>query len=1320
MYISAFHLDGFGIFTNVDCQNLSKGLNIFYGANEAGKSTCLDFFRVMLTGYPEKNVRQRRSYEPVNGGHPGGSLVLHCEEKPYEIRIVRSPAAAGGLRIYAADGSALHGDMLAKVMGGVDGDVYRRVFGFGLEELERWDKKSDESIRRALYGASFGPGLMPPGQVADKLEKRMAKIYRARGNQQPLTEALYELEKLKIEIQKWQNDCTGYDELAQELAASTQRLGELATQRGELEQERRNLERKLGQWQNWEQWRSLDLKIAKLEQVPEGFPEDAVARLAALQATTANAAGNLASAQSRLESSEIRAAAIHVNALLLSDLPELKRLAERKSSYRQALGQIRNLEENLRASEDDLATELAQLGPGWDCERIRKTDRSLFARDGMEKQAARLGDARLAHQTASANLASANNEVESAASAIADAEAEMEALPDPVAILNDNERDELRNNMARLEESRRNEPVRKQAMENASHAFQRALQQAQIFGDGDAEDEVSHILANLARRQNEAIAQANEMQRCLDSASEVRQQLEKTTKEAEELKSRIDDMKAAQRAAGGPSREALEGKTAALRSLRTLAANMENEQERKKELDARINLEKTPPQIKNWTLIIFSLLFLAGAVTIFIAHWFFGLQELMITPEAKIPLNLWAAYAALLCGVVLFAGGFSAHGPEQRRHKQEFALLLSRSEACSVRIAELAAQARQLCQTAGLESLDPIALDAMEMLLEREKEQLFHEERSRQEIENLKNQLDSMHAAIGAQQQSLQEREDAVQHCRKRWHGLMQSLNITNVPSPESMATVFARAEAARIAEVNLINARKELDSLWEDLHLLEETITKMPAIREKLEAAAEPLSLEEAVKQALDSCREADMIKDRRIRLQEEIEKSKNGLVKAQMRQRAASDQFDEAGRLLETAQSEWSICVGQLGLGSDLNPETAREAYKCMQACLSAEERVVALKRDLAQAREEITALEEVLHKLLLKFEEEPQLGADNKPDWLATLDKLLAEAEANARLSDRLDSLENAIVEQKDDLTALKAALAAAQSAERNFMQAGKANSADEFLRLAHMRDERRNLKDRRQDLELILERGAQDAPLEQFLASFNSGDRDADEYRLREIQEALDAIGKEEREASGVEALLRQRASDLAAAAEPGELRQKEQMLRESVRRMAREWSELALAEGLLAEARGIFEKERQPRLIQAASEIFSEITAGRWKGMSLNLEDSSLAMISAQGEYVAPVNLSRGAQEQAYLALRLAYIKKHGEESEPLPVMMDEILVNFDPERARRTAAALAQLTESGRQQFLYFTCQPRIVELLQEMFADSSLYTLEDCTIAAA
>ena len=114
---------------------------------------------------------------------------------------------------------------------------------------------------------------------------------------------------------------------------------------------------------------------------------------------------------------------------------------------------------------------------------------------------------------------------------------------------------------------------------------------------------------------------------------------------------------------------------------------------------------------------------------------------------------------------------------------------------------------------------------------------------------------------------------------------------------------------------------------------------------------------------------------------------------------------------------------------------------------------------------------------------------------------------------------------------------------------------------------------------------------------------------------------------------------------------------------------------------------------------------------------------SLTVLPEQGEPVSPENLSRGAREQAYLALRLAYIANHAAHAAPLPIIMDEVLVNFDPRRAERTARAFVELTGGGQNeahQLFYFTCQPHMAELLRKAEPHAALFHVENGSIHAA
>ncbi|MBD5416554.1 MAG: AAA family ATPase [Desulfovibrio sp.] len=1330
MYIESFHIDGFGVLSGVEVEDLAPGLSIFLGRNEAGKSTCLEFLRTMLTGYPNPRASEaRRSFAPVGGGLAGGSLVVRCPGADGEaetIHLTRRPGPLGGtVTLNLPDGAPLSPDVLRQLLFGVDREVYRSVFGFSLGELENFESLDGEGVRNALYGASFGPGLRAPGEALKLLEKQEEEIFRRGGSKPALNAALGQLEALRARIEDVTAECAGFDALAEDFAKRKAELAALRARKAELEDERRHLERRLGVWRQWDEWRMAGARLERLTPVREDFPEDGAARLARLEEAREACERQVAAREEKLARLRQRLEAVSVDAPLLAALPELRRLSERKSGYRQTLGQIGALEENVRRAESALVHGLTQLGPGWSPERIRETDRSLFAREGLEKQAREMTAAVTAHQAAIDGLTRANRDVEAAERAVGAARDALAVLPAPVAELSDEARDELRQTMARLEENRRLIPARERAVDQARTAFGRAFDQLRVTGmplpgAGPAAAEgASALLDGLLARQEDALGVARSMQARLQEAADITTAVRQSEEQAETVKKRMDSLREAQRNAGGQTREALDARASALRALRALSANMSTERDRLQELDNRISSEQAPAPVMSVPLIVVGALLILGGGGILLAHWLLGITEYALTPEISLPVTLWSGYLVLASGVGFLAGGLPRSGPEARRFQREMAQLQSRRETCALHVAELGDQARQLCAAAGVDSMDLVTLEATEMLLEREREQCFHEERARRDMEALKREYAEARSQLAALESRAHEKEGEVQQARRQWHGLMQSLHVTSVPSPESAATFFARAESARLAFGGVAAAQAELDALMDDVNALEARAAAVPPVATRM--ADEGLPLEEAVREVMDACREADAAREQRIRAASALQNHENELERAQTRQREASDRLRADEARLSEARSAWGQCLTGLGLEQDLDPETVREAFKLMEDCLDAEAQLERARGELAQGRAELAALEEPLTALAENLARLPERDADAACDWLATLDALFADAESAAGAEAERQRLAGLLSEEEDERRAEMAALDMARERERNLLARAGASDAEDFLRVAALLVEYRELTRRRQDLEDALRLAADTRPLDDFLASFHEGDQETQEKRLATVQAELAAMGDGEQELAARVAELSARVAALSRDEELARMRQEEASLLERMERMALAWSRRALAAALLRQAKLSFEKERQPEVIREASAIFSTITDGRWRGISASLEDASLLILPPAGEPVEPQFLSRGAQEQAYLALRLAYIKSHALHAAPLPVIMDEVLVNFDPERAQRTARAFADLA-AGRDghQIFYFTCQPHMVDVLRQAAPDAPLFKVEKGRIAAA
>lgn len=150
--------------------------------------------------------------------------------------------------------------------------------------------------------------------------------------------------------------------------------------------------------------------------------------------------------------------------------------------------------------------------------------------------------------------------------------------------------------------------------------------------------------------------------------------------------------------------------------------------------------------------------------------------------------------------------------------------------------------------------------------------------------------------------------------------------------------------------------------------------------------------------------------------------------------------------------------------------------------------------------------------------------------------------------------------------------------------------------------------------------------------------------------------------------------------------------------------ARAVENLAAAEAAvdaLEATRGDLETHAQPPLLAAASDYLDRLTAGRYCTIRSPFGERHLDVVSGDGEARAVAALSRGTREQLFLALRFAMIDAFAEEGVKLPVLLDDVFVNFDDGRTRAAVETVAGMTERGRQ-VIYLTCHRHVAEMFDE------------------
>ncbi|HEY3788975.1 MAG TPA: hypothetical protein VGL71_08975, partial [Urbifossiella sp.] len=124
----------------------------------------------------------------------------------------------------------------------------------------------------------------------------------------------------------------------------------------------------------------------------------------------------------------------------------------------------------------------------------------------------------------------------------------------------------------------------------------------------------------------------------------------------------------------------------------------------------------------------------------------------------------------------------------------------------------------------------------------------------------------------------------------------------------------------------------------------------------------------------------------------------------------------------------------------------------------------------------------------------------------------------------------------------------------------------------------------------------------------------------------------------------------------------------------------------------------FERKGQPETLLAASGYLERLTAGRYRHVWTPLGESTLLVDDANGQSLEVEVLSRGTREQLFLALRLALVGFYARQGKAMPLVLDDVLVNFDDGRSVRAAEVLRDFGAAGHQ-LLVFTCHERLANV---------------------
>jgi hypothetical protein len=204
-------------------------------------------------------------------------------------------------------------------------------------------------------------------------------------------------------------------------------------------------------------------------------------------------------------------------------------------------------------------------------------------------------------------------------------------------------------------------------------------------------------------------------------------------------------------------------------------------------------------------------------------------------------------------------------------------------------------------------------------------------------------------------------------------------------------------------------------------------------------------------------------------------------------------------------------------------------------------------------------------------------------------------------------------------------------------------------------------------------------------------------------ITDADSALERSGEQrQRCAKTLSALLLE--AGVPSEAEVADLELQHQAVLEELDAAVRRRRRVSLAATLVGETLREFERTRQPAVLANASEPFQRVTGGRYSRVIQTEDAEGIVALDQFGARRTVAELSRGTQEQLYLSMRLGLAREVGARAVPLPLVMDDVLVNFDESRARHMAGEL--MAFAADHQVLLFTCHSFVRSMLLDLDPD--------------
>lgn len=395
-----------------------------------------------------------------------------------------------------------------------------------------------------------------------------------------------------------------------------------------------------------------------------------------------------------------------------------------------------------------------------------------------------------------------------------------------------------------------------------------------------------------------------------------------------------------------------------------------------------------------------------------------------------------------------------------------------------------------------------------------------------------------------------------------------------------------------------------------------------------------------------------------------------------------------------LNKLKFEWEAWLTEHNFDSKYSPQIVYDLILSIQTTKQSIKKAKLIDEELEQITKEIVEFSDKVNQTAEELNVNPYLSIEQKVQYL--YDNLKTNQNIKAKYDNLMASLSDMKQTRENSLTRLSSE----EKKINDLLNFASAIDKEDFYRLAARFKGYQALVNEQREILLTIESNCLNGDeYQQLIIDLNTSDEGKLSNEIQIISAKIKDYSDKVKDLLEEKGSLTNQLNVIENDQKLSQLNQDYINLQSELKTKTKELLTINFTKAILEASMKVYETEKQPKVIKQASEYFKKMTDNKYINIVAPIGSSEIEVIREDLVRFLPQFLSRGTVEQLFLAMRFALVKEFSKQLS-LPIIMDDIFVNFDYLRLDNTIDVLNDLSHDH--QILLFTCHQHVTSRIQK------------------